>query len=75
MRHVKRFQSMKHFDLQHMLQLFPFPSELLFTYFEAFVKQYRLRRLQKQTKTIVVNSTAITQKHTRAFQSYRQLSE
>jgi len=60
--HVKQFQSTKHFDLQHMLQLFPFPSELLFSYFEASVKQYCLRRLQKQAKTIAVNSTAITQK-------------
>jgi len=43
----------------------------LFSYFEASVKQHCLRPLQKQTKAIAVDSTAITQKHTRAFQSYR----
>jgi len=47
---VQRFQSMKHFDLKHKLQLFPSPFELLFSYFEASVKQYCLRPLQKQTK-------------------------
>jgi len=72
---VQRFHSMKNFDLKHMLQLFPCRSELLFSYFEASVKQYCLRRLQKQTKAIVVDGTAIAHKRTRAFQSYRQLSE
>jgi len=62
---------MKHFDLKHMLQSFPSPSELLFSYFEASVKQYCLRRLQTQTKAIAVDGTAITQKGTCAFQSYR----
>jgi len=66
---------MKHFDLKRKLQLFPSRSELLFSYFEASVKQYCLRRLQKQAKAIAVHGTAITQKRTRAFQSYRQLSE
>jgi hypothetical protein len=63
------------FDLKHMLQLFASPSELLFSCFEAYVKQYCLRRLQKQTKATAVDSTAIAQKRTRTFQSYRQLSE
>ena len=73
--HVQRFQSMKHFDLMHKLQSFPFSSELLFSYFEASVKQYFLSRLQKWMKAIPVDITAITQKRTRAPQSYQQLSE
>ena len=72
---MQRFQNMKHFDLKHKLQLFPSPFELLFSYFESSVKQNCLRRLQKQTKAIAVDGTAITQKRTRAFQNYRQLSE
>jgi hypothetical protein len=59
---------MKHFDLKHMLQLFPFPSESLFSYFEASVKQLCLGRLQKQAKAKAVDGTAIKQKSTRAFQ-------
>lgn len=35
--HVQRFQSMKHTDLKHVLQLFPFRSS--YSYFEATVKQ------------------------------------
>ena len=73
--HVQRFQSMTYFDLKHMLQLFPSPFELLFSYFEASVKQYCLRPLQKQKQAVTVAGTAITQKRTRAFQSYRQSSE
>jgi hypothetical protein len=68
--------SKKHFDLKYKLQLFSSsPSELHFPYFKASVKQYCLRRLQKQTKAIATDGTAIAQKRTRAFQSYRQLSE
>ena len=73
--HVQRFQNKKHFDLKHKLQLFPSPFELLFSYFESSVKQYCMCRLQKQTKVTAVGGTAITQKRSRAFQSYRQLSK
>jgi len=62
--HVQRFQSRKHFDLKHVLQLFSFPSALLFSYFKTSVKQYCLRPLQNQTKAISVDGTAIAQKRT-----------
>jgi hypothetical protein len=52
--HVQRFQSTKHFALKHMFLLLPSPSEVLFSYFEASVKQYCLRRLQKQLKAKAV---------------------
>jgi hypothetical protein len=58
-----------------MLQLFPSPSELLFSCFEASVKQYSLRRLQKLTKATAIEGTAIAKKRTRTFQIYLQLSE
>ena len=64
MQHVQRFQSMKHFDFKRKLQLFPSRSELLFSYFEASVKQYCLRRLQKQAKAIVVHGRHYTETHT-----------
>jgi len=60
---VQWFKSTKHFDLKHVLQLFPFPSELLISYFEASVKQYYLCPLQKQTKAIALGGTAIAHKN------------